>query len=462
MMGNRLFWKFFLVIWLALLTMGGGMWVAFQLQHNATLNNKGNTQVDFKQAVPFVNAASLILQKGGADSLRSYLEESRHTLIPTVFAINDLGKDLLGRELSPELIAQAKALAVSDPSVVRHIKTDDGQTYLIFAALPENHPAKTHPTPPPPWIPITIGFFVSLIFSALSAWYFAKPIRQLRSAFAAVANGNLNTRATQTMGKRHDELADLSLSFDHMVKQIQLLINAQQRLLHDVSHELRSPLARIQTAIGLAHQQPDKTPTTLERIEKESHRMNDLIGELLALSRLEAGVVGKLEDIDINDLIAEIVEDAQLEADSKNVTIKLTTTEDLFIKGYYSLISRAIENVLRNAVKYTSDNSIVSISTKLGSNGHHLHIDINDQGKGIAESELPAMFDPFFRGSNSQKSQSIGLGLTIAMKAVEAHHGNISATNRNEGGLRVEIVLPLKCRRVIKFHTNIWRDSFKA
>ncbi|NOT83893.1 MAG: two-component sensor histidine kinase, partial [Methylococcaceae bacterium] len=221
------------------------------------------------------------------------------------------------------------------------------------------------------------------------------------------------------------------------------LVNAQQRLLHDVSHELRSPLARIQAAIGLAHQQPDKIPLTLERIEKESQRMNDLIGELLALSRLEAGVIGKLEVIDMSELIAEIVEDARLEADSKNVKIVLTTAEEAFIKGQYDLIYRAIENVLRNAIKHTKSNSTVSVSANLGSSGHQLHIVITDQGPGVAETELAAIFEPFFRGSNSQKAQSIGLGLTIALKAVEVHNGKIIAGNRQEGGFRVEIVLPV-------------------
>ena len=464
-MGSRLFWKFFLVIWLALLTMGGGMAAFFWLQRNAALSIEGEYEnkpkIDAHHAAPFVGAASLILQKGGKDVLRNFLEESRNTPAPPVFAVNELGKDLLNREISPEIIEQAKSIAVSNPSAVRRIKTVDGQTYHLFAIFPEISPATVHavpspfetrpfekpmhlhPDPPPPWLPIILGFFVSLIFSGVSAWYFAKPIRQLRSAFAAVADGDLNTRADQTMGQRHDELADLGKSFDHMVNKIQTLINAQQRLLHDVSHELRSPLARIQTAIGLAYQQPDKMPLTLERIEKESQRMNDLIGELLALSRLEAGVIGKLEVIDINELIAEIVEDARLEADSKNISIQLTTTEEIHIKGYYDLISRAIENVLRNATKHTRSNSEVTVCANLGANDHQLHIVITDQGQGVAENELSAIFEPFFRGSITQKSQSIGLGLTIAQKAIEVHNGKISASNRKEGGFRVEINLPV-------------------
>lgn len=442
---GRLFWKFFIVIWLALLTMGGGMGAAFWLRHNPALNANGaEPQIAVNSATPYLSAASLIFSKGGVDGLRSFLADFRdNPALPPLFAIDGFGKDLLGRDVAPKILTQANALAASHATAVRRIKTTDGQTYLLFALHSENHPSTHHPDPPPPWLPISLGFFISLIFSGASAWYFAKPIRQLRSAFAAVARGDLDTRAGQAMGQRHDELADLGQSFDHMVSQIQLSVHAQQRLLHDVSHELRSPLARIQTAIGLAYQQPDKILLMLERIEKESQRMDELIGELLAISRLEAGAIGKREMIDINELITEIVEDARLEAGRKNVKIDLNIAGEISLQGYYGLLSRAIENVLRNAVKYTRSHSKVSVDAKLDASGQQLYVDITDQGPGIAETELAFIFDPFFRGSHSQKSQSIGLGLTIALKALETHHGKINVSNRVEGGLKVEISLPV-------------------
>ncbi len=154
-------------------------------------------------------------------------------------------------------------------------------------------------------------------------------------------------------------------------------------------------------------------------------------------------MIGKQEVFDINELMAEIVEDARLEADSKNVSIELNTTEEIFIKGYYGSLSRAIENVLRNAIKHTRGNSKVAVSANPGISGYQLHIDISDQGPGVAENELSAIFEPFFRGSNSQKSQSIGLVLTIAQKAIEVYDGKISARNRKEGVFRVEIILPV-------------------
>ncbi|WP_020563958.1 ATP-binding protein [Methylosarcina fibrata] len=458
---GKLFWKFFLVFWLAFLTIGGGMGTAVWLQRNAMTDaeRKSETSIDI-YAEPFVSAASQILQKGGVDVLNDFLKETLNTPAPRVFAVDDQGKDLLNREVPPEIIEQAEALLAKNPKIVRRILADNGLTYLVFALFPEHALTKAssyppdgngspiklkhkYPEPPPIWLPVLLGFIVSLMFSGMLAWYLAKPIRQLRSAFDSVAKGDLDTRAAQTMRERRDELSDLGKNFDDMVSKIQVLVDAQQRLLHDVSHELRSPLARIQAAIGLAYQQPDKMPLTLERIEKESQRMNDLVGELLALSRLEAGVIGKLEVIDINELIAEIVEDARLEADSKNVSIKLTTTEEVFIKGFYGLLNRAIENVLRNAIKHTRSNSEVTVSANLGVSDHQLYIDITDQGPGVAENELSAIFEPFFRGSNSQKSQSIGLGLAIAQKAIEAHNGKISACNRKEGGFRVKINLPI-------------------
>ncbi|MGZ8947487.1 MAG: ATP-binding protein, partial [Methylococcaceae bacterium] len=401
----------------------------------------------------------MILQKGGVASLRSFLEAWHGHRAPPIFAVNEQGQDLLNRKVSPEILAQANAMINSHPGEVRRVKANDGQSYLLFVlfdkdyrlnkpssfALANSPSAKSshpNPQPPSPIIPISAGIFASLIFSGLLAWYFAKPIRHLRSAFAAVAQGNLNTRAASQMGNRRDELADLGKNFDHMVDQIQMLMDAQQRLLHDVSHELRSPLARMQAAIGLAHQQPEKINATLERIERESQRMSDLVGELLTLSRLEAGVFGNFEDIDISELLADIVEDARFEADAKNVIIAFAEPEAIIVKGINELIHRALENVLRNAVQHTKPASTVTIETTFDNTDRYVHIIIADQGNGVAETELSTIFEPFFRGSGAKKAHSIGLGLTIALKAIEVHKGKIIAVNRPEGGLSVELIIP--------------------
>jgi two-component system, OmpR family, sensor kinase len=296
---------------------------------------------------------------------------------------------------------------------------------------------------PSPLLPITIGTITSLIFGALLAWYFTKPIHTLRTAFAVLGQGNLDIRVAPSMGNRHDELADLGLDFDKMATQIGSLVNAQQRLLHDVSHELRSPLARMQAAIGIAQQQPEETPDNLKRIEMESQRISDLIGELLVLSRLEAGVADRqVDDIDIASLLEDIVENGRFEANQKQVDIEYPGIEAIILPGYGELVYRAVENILRNAIQHSKPEDKISVSACYDDTEKYLHISIDDQGPGVEEKYLQDIFQPFFRHKQSKKADGVGLGLTIAQRAVAAHGGKILAKNRPEGGLHVRISIP--------------------
>jgi two-component system, OmpR family, sensor kinase len=237
----------------------------------------------------------------------------------------------------------------------------------------------------------------------------------------------------------------LGKNFDDMAGKIGHLMSAQQRLLHDVSHELRSPLARMQAAIGIAEQQPEKTHEILNRIERESQRMSDLVGELLVLSRLETGVTDNVQtEICLNDLLDEIISDARFEASSKEIKIHYSAIEDIFITVRSELIHRAIENILRNAIKFSPLNSEVKLTVSTDSEKHRLSIVIEDNGPGVAEADLESIFKPFFRGHLTERNDSIGLGLAIAYRAIDTHGGEIKASNRENGGLRVEVNLPYK------------------
>lgn len=296
---------------------------------------------------------------------------------------------------------------------------------------------------PNPLLPVIVGTLSSFLFSAVLAWYFAKPIRTLQNAFAALADGKLDTRIATAMGGRNDELADLGRDFDHMAVQLGGLITAQQRLLHDVSHELRSPLARMQLAIGLAQQQPDKIANTLARIERDSQRISDLVGELLVLSRLEAGVLKESKDeIELAELFADIVNDARFEAERKHVCINYLGIDNLSVQGYGELLHRAVENVLRNAVQHCKAGGEVTLSASFDRATARLSIHIDDDGPGVDEAHLALIFQAFFRNPQQAKSDSIGLGLTIAHSAITAHGGQIRAHNRPEGGLHVVIEIP--------------------
>jgi len=300
------------------------------------------------------------------------------------------------------------------------------------------------PGPPPPMFLIATGLLASLLFSAWLAWYLSRPIHHLRRAFDALADGKLDTRIGPLMSKRRDELSDLGRNFDHMAGRIGALVEAQRRLLHDVSHELRSPLARMQAAIGLLRQQPDKVPATAERIERESVRLDHLVEELLTLSRLEAGVPGnREEDIPMAALLAEIVEDARFEAEAKAIRIVCDFTEEVLVRGQAELIHRAIENIIRNAIRHSPPEGLVVIRGSLDPARRRLHLGVCDEGRGVLETQLSDIFEPFFKGEDLPSKSGAGLGLAIARRAVEAHGGTIQASNKAEGGLCVEIQLPV-------------------
>jgi two-component system, OmpR family, sensor kinase len=295
---------------------------------------------------------------------------------------------------------------------------------------------------PMPLMPILAGSVVSLLFAALLAWYLAKPIRGLRAAFESVAGGKFETRIGDTMGRRNDELADLGNDFDRMAARLQSLLDAQRRLLHDVSHELRSPLTRLQAAAGLMRQQPERAVEFTERIERDTGRMDKLVGELLTLARLDAGTAGALdEDMDLREMIADIAADARFEAEEKDCAIDIEANGPVHVRGSHELLYRAVENAVRNAVRHSPKGGRVAIAAHEVDGW--LRVDVSDSGSGVFEDDLSAIFEPFFRGDPGRSSAGYGLGLAITRRVVETHGGTVSATNRPEGGLMVTLRLPI-------------------
>lgn len=312
-----------------------------------------------------------------------------------------------------------------------------------FMPTPGGMPDPQHRLLLPPPELIIANILGSLLSAALLAWYFSKPIRSLRSAFDAAAEGKLETRLGPTMGKRRDELADLSRDFDRMAERLQALMDSQRHLLHDVSHELRSPLARLQAAIGLARQKPEKLESTMDRLELESSRIDHLVGELLTLSRLEAGGLGNREEVNMDELIADIVEDARFEAEIQGRTVDFQGTCDVIVQGRAELLGRAIENVVRNAIKHTPQGSWVLVKAEYNASRNHLLLSIRDNGTGVPEADIDKLFDPFFRSGSSSGTDGHGLGLAIAQRVMQAHGGTVSARN-SAGGLFVEMIFPVK------------------
>ena len=222
------------------------------------------------------------------------------------------------------------------------------------------------------------------------------------------------------------------------------LVAGQKRLLDDVSHELRSPLARLQVAVEMIRQQPDKTNELMERIDKESQRLAALVGELLTLSRLEADVYDNEKDyFDINGLLQSIVDDAQFEAKSQNKRVAFNGLDEILINGSIELLRRAIENIVRNAVYHTPENTSVSIAIRHENN--RITISVSDSGDGVNKDRLKDLFEPFVRINERRQNVKVpgyGLGLAIARQALEIHKGQIKAYNHEGVGLCIEMEFP--------------------
>ena len=308
---------------------------------------------------------------------------------------------------------------------------------------PPSHRPDRGPRLPLP--PLVGGLLASLLFAALLARYFSRPIRVLRAAMETSATGDLNARAGASMGSRQDELAELGHAFDRMADKIAVLLDAQRRLLHDVSHELRSPLARLQASIGLMRQDPKTTAAALERIESESMRMERMIGELLTLSRLEADATGREpEVVSVNELLAALVHDADLEADARLVTLQLELGADRQVLGDPELLHRALDNVIRNAIKYGPANQAIEVNVKLDEPSQRYVCTVSDRGPGGPADMLDAIFEPFVRVQGNEAVRGVGLGLALAKRTMAAHGGSVQATLREGGGLVVTLTLPLR------------------
>lgn len=285
-----------------------------------------------------------------------------------------------------------------------------------------------------------------LLTALLLCWalarYLSSPIGKLRRATQKLADGDLSARVADQVGNRRDELATLAKDFDLMAERIESLITSQQRLSRDVSHELRSPLARMNVALEIAKQKMNgEAAPQLARIEAESQRLNDMISRLLTLSKLETGSNDfDRRELNFKSLVEQVAADADFEANAKGRSVKVVSAVECKVVGSDSLLRSAVENVLRNAVRYTRESTEVEVTLSNG-NGRAL-LKVVDHGTGVPQDELENLFRPFYRVGEARDrgSGGTGLGLAIAEQAIIAHKGTIKASNTDDG-LMVEIGL---------------------
>lgn len=431
---SRLYWKLFIWFWfaLALLSVSIGWGVKIYIEQARPLAEQ------LPQAQ--VAAISLAFERGDTVQARDLLRQLNTEIRFPIFVVNSAGDDILGRPL-PRFVARlAHHEAIRSRRLfATDVRLPNGEIYRVIA------PRQAPPNPnlrPPWWLALSITLVISTLVCFWLARYLTAPISRLSRATQHLARGELSVRVGEL--RRKDEIADLAHDFDQMADKIQQLIDGRQQLLRDISHELRSPLARLQVALALARRKIDGPNESLDRIERDLLRVEELIGEVLTLSRLETtGDTGFDDAVNIGELVKQIAGDTALEAEAKGCPVDVTENgANPAIRGNRELLRRAIENALRNAIKYTEKDTTIDVGIRSAQG--LIHIDICDRGPGVADGELERIFDPFVRldSARGRDTGGYGLGLAIARKAMELHHGSISARHRRGGGLCITLSLP--------------------
>ncbi|ASY58473.1 ATP-binding protein [Sinorhizobium sp. CCBAU 05631] len=416
----RLFWKFFTTIWLTLAATIAVIIVIVNLFQAVPFGR----ELELRQQEFVLNLTATVLTMDGEDAAARFVRTSEGTL--------PLG-------LTISMATESGACADENTAETRSI-LKDGICYRISvsgkASVVLDYLALLMP-----WIAI---FVSSTISAAALARYLIRPVVHLRDGLSALAHGRFDVRIGDKMAGRTDEVTALAHDFDSSAARLQELQDSQQRLFHDVSHELRSPLSRLQAVVGVLRQSPAKLGAMLDRMDREVERLDALVGEVLTLARLTArsSLPLKTQTLDVVELLNEILGDAAFEAQARDVSIT-TSVDGVFLADVEGeLIYRALENVVRNAVKYTAEHSRISVLCE--TTADLLKIRVTDQGPGVMRDELERIFQPFSRGKDAVPRGGYGLGLAIARQAVERHGGRVYASLPDTGGLAITIELPRK------------------
>lgn len=388
------------------------------------------------------------LQNLEQDQLQSWIgqQEREHSL--KILLLDRDGNDVFGRELqdgTAEVIEKLGRfrrranLHRDDYSLFaqRLHRQEWGPMTMVVAAYPPTSPIVKLLTEYL-WLRLLLAVIISGLISYAVSRYLTHPLKALQSASREFAEGKLTTRI-EVPATGGDEAVELARDFNTMAEQLQLRMQEQKRLLHDVSHELRTPLARLRVALALAQHDPAESAAVLLRIERETERLDELIGQLLQVPEQNL----PLEDsIDLKALLEQLTEDAQFEGQSRSITVRLTTAcNEALCQTHGDLLLKALENVIRNALHYSPARGEVSIA--LSQHDQTWRITITDSGPGVPEQDLERIFEMFYRVDSARQRETggYGLGLAIAQRAIQQHEGFITARN-TDSGLEIAISLP--------------------
>jgi len=451
---RKLYLRFFLSFWVAMVLVLAGTVAATLWLASERMDHERERQQELAREAQSVLAAT------GVPGLHVWLVRQVSALYPDrLYLLDGRGHDLLERPV-PEFLEAAlgrrpypRQAASGRPDYRLLSQLVSAQTRETFALSLLRHregPFRVwgpFASPEVPVFAVCITLLVSAVVCYLLARFLSAPINHLRAATRSIADGNLGVHVAGLLGRRRDELAMLAVDFDAMTARLRALLESNQQLLRDVSHELRSPLARLQIALGLARRPGADLHQELDRIERDAQRLDELIGEILSLSRLDDPAQGlQFETLALGELLEDICEDARVESEPRGVVIRLQYPADHRVRGNRELLHRAVENVLRNAVRFSPDGAQIQVSAQPA--GDNIAISVRDQGPGVPEPLLQRIFEPFYRvdSARDRDSGGNGIGLAIAARVLNLHQGSIMAENAVPQGLQVSMSLPAAAR----------------
>ncbi len=442
----NLFWKLFASIGVAMVvTLTAAVYVSYGLA-SATFD-----QVNIEGREPIIREAAEVLAERGERGLRVWLREQareapRHILL---LVVDENGRELLGRAMPREVmrLLDRRPPRGGRPPNLRPIQltpdlvAPDGEEYRLLFTRPLFTVFGVLTWPGTRLAVMTIAILVAAVTSLLLARYLSAPIVRLQRASRALAAGVLETRVGSPSNQRSDEVGILARDFDTMAERIQALVTDKDTLLRDVSHELRSPLARMRMALALAQRRAnDAAQPDLSRIEKAAEQLDELIGQILTLARLRTQEPPKREPLPLDELVTDVLDDARFE--HPDAQIEFHTDGPVVVLADKRGLRSAVDNVVRNALSYAGADGPIEVRLERSDDGFVLRV--RDSGPGVPEEDLTRIFEPFFRGDGSRDHRTTGqgIGLAITARVMELHGGQVTAANRADGGLEITLRFP--------------------
>jgi two-component system sensor histidine kinase CpxA len=436
-----LFWKLFLTMWLSIVGFSATIgWLNDKLAREQWAEEPANT---FSRGmIRITQRVQQALQMDGREGLRDELLNIPRMTRSHIYVVDEDGQELLGRDRGLQQLVDRR-------TVMDTTEFEDGQGngYTIYTV--NRTPPATLLAPGPQGTALRL--VAAAVISALISYFLARslvtPLEELRKASRKIAAGDLATRVSKNMPSRQDEIGQLATDFDLMTSRLQAMQQANQRLLQDVSHELRSPLARMSVALEIARQKGvGGIGSEIDRITLESERLESLVNDVLGLLRESSETVVMSEEaIDLSDLMSDLVDVVNYEVPEGKPGVTWNASGPCEFRGDRELLWRAMENLLRNALRYTDPDRGVLLGLNVSKRRSRATLEIRDFGIGVPDAELEKIFEPFYRVQESRDRDSggHGLGLSIVANAVKHHGGNIRARNAEGGGLIVTVTLPL-------------------